>query len=78
MLQALRQLAHHAASGLLDALIKLHFKAGSEKEWGLSLGLTGGADRCKLHKTVDLQPALKVGTCLSRLPKMAGHAHLDE
>ena len=72
MLQALSQLADHAASSLLDALIKWQFEAGSERELRSSLGLTRGAEGRQLRKTVGLQPALKTGTRPSRLLSMAG------
>ena len=52
ILQALRQLAHHAASGLLDALFKWRFEAGSERESGSSLALTGGSEGRQLRKKV--------------------------
>eukprot|EP00891_Asterochloris_glomerata_P001080 jgi/Astpho2/1080/fgenesh1_pg.00017_%23_19_t len=55
ILQALRQLAHHAASGLLDALFKWRFEAGSERESGSTLGLTGGSEGRQLRKKLAVE-----------------------
>ena len=61
ILQALRQLAHHAASGLLDALCKWRFEANSERESGSSLALAGGAEGRQQSKKVTISAGLDDG-----------------
>ena len=65
ILQALRQLAHHAASGLLDALFKWRFEAGSERESGSSLALAGGSEGRQLRKKVTACASMDDGRALA-------------
>ena len=77
ILQALRQLAHHAASGLLDALFKWRFEAGSERESGSTLGLTGGSEGRQLRKKVTVSAGMDDGTKLISTAHQGWHAVSD-